>query len=404
MTRRTVFIAILGAVAIAALLIPILLLSFQRSSTSLEPSRLPSTVVSDEPSAAKAPDDLAWWRYGADAQGRPEVHVGTQERGETAIVALRIRELQLGFGMAVPTQRVIGPSNGSIVLIEEDRGDSVLTVVDASSGKSRELLESSDFIIDAAIVGSDLYFVTADDVDGTPLGVWRSDVSGEAAPEPLEDFIGDRPAMRPVAIVEWITDLVVSRDGEFIGIYRCVQLDCALTVWNSMTREVSDHHLEWGAQPVEIVNGLAVLRQVCVDVDCSISLLDLETGLQSPLPSSGGRPVFEVAVVEGDRNAVVTNLAGARVAPARPDEPVSVEVVDLETMIVREQAVQLGSLWIVESNTWEVGVEVGPGSFLVRGSPLGALERPGRMGYYVVDADTGVAVPIGALGEVFIQG
>jgi hypothetical protein len=401
LSRRTFVFAGIGLVA-ALLAAPIILLILAGPAEPAvaTPSRSPVPARTSFPSASLQPDDVAWWRLDADVVGRfPVVRVGTLANGETASFDLRTRPIPAGAGqVARPSPRVLGPVDGDVILVEEDGAESLLTAVNAPTGVRRELIRTTELIIDAAVAGDDLVFLTTNELDGTPTGLWRISITKGGDPEEIRGLVGVRPDFTTVAVVDWITELVASSDGGTLAIHRCVRLECELRGLDVTTGETWRIPVEFGSGPVGIVGGFILFEPACVDVDCRLQLLDIETGAVLPAPGSPDRQLFESAVIDAPRPTVITVLSGAVVGPGAG--PVQLELLDLESMTFAPLPIDLGSLALLGRFDHGAGIELAPGTILVTGGEWGAE----RMGYYVIDLRTGETTPVPVLGEVFVQG
>ena len=374
---------------------------------------VPSSPASVQPVASTSPPaepsdldpDTAWWKVDVGPGVRGQiVRIGTLGAGETATIEVELAgdtaAVAGGVAMSSP---IVGPSAGRVVLLGRDGRQSVLTSVHAATGEATELVRTDQWIADAGLAGTELIFLTADRVDGTPLAVFRMDAAGGAEPQRIEGLLGERPSIRNVAIVEWITDLVVSADGKTLVVYRCVQQECELRAMSLDDGGMWRHRLEWGVQPTAAVGGLAVIHRPCVDVDCRLELLDLQSGLMAPVPATVDRPITDAAITR-DPALVVTALPVDPAAAEGQGGP-GLEIVDLATMQARRQPVELGLIGLVHSGDWSVGIELPAGTVLVQGSPerFDGVALP-EMAYFLIDLQTGAATAIPILGELPGQG
>lgn len=363
-----------------------------------------ATVSHPGGSVTPAIDETAWWRLESfGGFGPVSVSVGTLESGPTAHVDLRVRDVPADRMVALPNRRVVGPAGGLVVLIEEDDGSSILTAVDARSGDSVELARTADVIVDAGFGrGTNLVFLTAAEGDGRPIGLWNVDLSGNDGPQLVVDLVAHDPGVRLAAVAEWITELVVSLDGDLALVHRCVQLECEIRAVDLSTGEEVRRQVDWGIGPAALLGDILVLDPPCAMEDCRIDLLNIETGERRLAPGSPDRELFEVATVAEPRAMVVTNLRGPVVGPG--PGPVALEVLDLETLTFEPVMVDLGSIALLGRWGLDAGVELAPATILVTGSaPAAGGQVPGE-GYFLVDLVTGRATPVPDLGQPFIQG
>ena len=363
-----------------------------------------TAAVSHPGGSAAALDETAWWRRESlGGIGPVSVSVGTLGGGPTAHVDLRVRDVPVDLMVALPNRRVIGPAGGWVVLIEEDDGASILTAIDARSGDSVELARTADVIVDAGFGrGTNLVFLTAAEGDGRPIGLWNVDVSGNDGPQLVVDLVAHDPGVRLAAVAEWITELVVSLDGDLALVHRCVQLECEIRAVDLSTGEEVRRHVDWGIGPAALLGDILVLDPPCAMEDCRIELFNLETGERRLAPGSPDRELFEVAIVAEPRPMVVTNLRGPVVGPG--PGPVALEVLDLETLTFEPVMVDLGSIALLGRWGLDAGVELPPATILVTGSAPAARGQVPDEGYFLVDLVTGRATPVPDLGQPFIQG
>ena len=367
-------------------------------------SRTPTAEPSAPAAPAAEPSDLdpdtAWWKV----ERGQLVRIGTLGAGETAAFEVDLADdTAAAAGGAVMRTPIIGPSAGRVVLLGREGRQSVVTSVDASSGEATELARTDQWIADAGVAGTELMFLTADRLDGTPLGLFRVDLAGAADPQPIDGFVGQSPTIRNVAIVEWITDLVVGADGKTVVVYRCVQQECELRAMSLDDGALWRHRVEWGLHPITTVGGVALIQRPCVDVDCRLELLDLQSGALAPIPATVERPMMDAAVTR-EPALVVTTLPIDPAAPGGQGDP-GLEIVDLATMQPRRQPVELGIVGLVPTGDWSAGIELPASTVLAHGS----RERfdgvaPPELAFFVIDLRTGIATPIPVLGEVPGQG
>ncbi len=359
-----------------------------------------SAAASASPDVGAEGDrDHAWWRTEATLDS-VVARIGTVELGETAVVDVLAEAPIPPAAQQMGLMWIAGAVQGQVVIVLVDGDESVLLLVDAVSAERREAFRSRDVIADVEVAGPELIILTGDRLDGAPRGAWSVDVDG-GEPQPIAGLVATAPDMRLAAVVEWITDLVVSRDGALASVLRCVGLECTMRTLDRRTGATAMHRLEWGEQPLSILDEVAVLEHACVDVDCDVTLLDLASGATAEIPRAGDGPPSQVTVVAGDGELLALT---AIEAGGGQNGPSAFELVDLEAGVARRVVVQLAGMQVITPRVmrWGAGMELPDGSILVAGRRPGADVAVQR--YFLVDVDTGAVTAVPELGERMTQG
>lgn len=415
MRRRWVSIAVVVLAALFIALIALLALA--------RPAEAPSPSASGSPANATpspdagipfveppTPEEAAWFRIGADlGEFPPHLQIGTMERGVTFEAPVRM--IQNPVGEIITPQRVVaGVAGGVAVTVEDDGRRSVMRAVVASSGDVHDLVASDDVIVEALLAagGRQTFFVTADRVTGDLTGAWRLSTEAGAAPERLNSLVGAAPEIRRVAIVPFVTHLMLSPDGTTLGLWRCVQMDCLLRAVGADDGVlVGEVRLQRGGGiPFGITDRLAVLASGCPDGPaCLPEVVNLETGEVRPMPVDRWQ-LFSETVVDSAAGPVMAIQTAGNVAPpggggqeGRPAPEIT--IIGLGDLQVLERHVlPLTSLRIIAGDDYSIGVDLPPGWILIQGSEPGQM----AMSVYALNVSDGDIVPLPALGQVFVQG
>jgi len=411
----------LVAVALAALLIvPVVLILAARpvAAPSASPTDIRSTS-SGYPSAtapadgaiafvdAESPEDAAWYRIGADArQFPPRLQIGTMAGGATFERVMA--DPTVNPNAIVPLRPVLGVGDGVVVIVEDDRRRSTMRAVVAASGDVHDLLVSDDVIVNGLLDrdGRVAYYLTADRVTGDLTGAWRLAVGAGVVPEPIEELLAAAPDFRLAAVTRLFSRLLISPDGATLGLFRCVELDCALrAVRTDDGSLVGDVRIaRGGGEPFGITNTSALLRPIVPDGPFRVGeVVDLASGASAPMPFEGW-PFGNPALIEGqDGPAMVVQSAGFRaLAEAGPPrEPPRVAIIGAADMLViDEHAPPLSSLTILDADDSSVGVDLPPDWILMWGA------EPGEdtASVYAMNAGDGSLVGLPGVGGPFVQG
>lgn len=366
----------------------------------------PTAPAANEPAA-----DAAWWQMRvdmmADASQGNVIDIGTLDGGITATVEVAFPE-PTADSSAFANRIVIGPRLGHVVTIGAQGTDVVLTSIDATTGEPRELVRTGDIVVDAAFGrGSEIVFLTADRVTGSPTGLWRIDALDPRAPRPVEGAMAAEPAFRLVARVGSFSRLFVSPDGGSAAVMRC-ELDACLVRTVSLTDgTVHQQPVQLSTEPIGLTGHTLLIRPSCMELSCGGELLDLATGERETLPGDGWWAFSETLIPSDDGVLLVGQTGGATAPGPQPLDAPAFRVIELEALVARNPIeLGLGSMSIQAQTAFDAGVELPPGWFAVRGSMPAPEGGDGNMPMtvFAVEAATGRLVPLPALGEVFVQG
>ena len=363
------------------------------------------------PALSEPAADAAWWqmRTGmpADAFQGNIIDIGTLDDGVTATVEVAFPQPQAD-SLAFANRLVIGPRLGHVVTIGAEGTDVVLTSIDATTGEANELVRTGDIVVDAAFAsGSEIVFLTADRITGAPTGLWRIDALAPGLPEPVEGAMAAEPPFRLVARIGSFSRLFVSPDGGSAAVMRCELDACLVRSVDLADGTIHQQAAQLNAEPIGLIGHVLLVRPICVELACGGELLNLATGERRAVPGDGWW-AFSEALIRSDRGVLlVGQTAGATAPGPQPMEPPAFRAVELETLVAREPIeLSLGSMSIQAHTAFDVGVELPPGWFVVRGSmpaPEGG-DWSMPMTAFAVEAATGRLVPLPALGEIFVQG
>jgi hypothetical protein len=379
---------------------------------SVAPS--PPAPTSSVPAAitfadARSPEDASWYRIGGERQQIPAaIQVGTVSGGVTFELGIH-QNPSPGPNAIVPQRPVLGVAEGVVVLVEDDGSRSVLWAVVARDGGAHELLESSDVIVDGVLApdGRVAFFVTADRLTGDLTGAWRLPIAVGAKSDPLEQLVGALPHMRLAAVTRFMTRMLLSADGSTLGLFRCVELECAFrTIRVNDGSLVAEVRLErGGGDPFALTDNSVLLRPIVPDGPYRIGeLVDIASGQRTPLPFEGWPFASEVMLDLGDGPMLVARTAGFNVPPetiAQPRWQPVVTVINLADLgVVRELRPPLSSLRIPAGDDYSAGADLPPGWVLVQGSEPGELE----MLAWALDLADGSLIPLPAMGRFVVEG
>lgn len=415
MNRR--WLALIAVAPAALIVTPIVLLLVARpvaapSATSSATPSDPSPTASAQPGAiafvdAASPEVAAWYRIGADQRlFPPRLQIGTMAEGVTFESVMA--DPTVHPNATVPLRPVLGVGDGVVVIIEDDGRRSTMRAVVAASGEAHDVLVSNDVIVNGVLDrdGRIAYYLTADRLTGDLTGAWQFAVGEGAEPKPLENLLAAAPEFRLAAITRFFSRLLLSPDGTTLGVFRCVDIDCALravrTDDGSLVGDVAIPR--GGGDPFAITNTTALLRPIVPDGPHRIGeVIDLSSGARSPMPFEVW-PFGAPAIVDGpDGPAMVVQTAG-RLATneAGPSAvPPEVAIIDAADMVVlAEYAPPLTSIAIVDTDDASVGVDLPPGWILMWGT------EPGEdtMSAYAMHAADGSMLPLPRVGGMFVQG
>ena len=335
------------------------------------------------------------------------IDVGTLGGGVTATLPAA----QFGPNVqlsAFPNRQAVGPRTGWVVVIGLDRGEMVLTAAQAATGETHEIARTADVVVDAAFAaGTTLVFITGDPRTGALTGAWRVDVAGEGDPERIEALLGAEPSVRLVARAVPFAKLLVSPDGSFAAVLACDPGACVVRAVDLADGGVFELATQHGEELIGLAGRALIVRPVCQLELCQAEMIDLGTGERGPLPGDGWM-MFREAVVAGPAGPLLVGQESGAFAPMpEPVEDPSFSVIDFATRTASPPiAVGLGAMSIVSVPGYDMGIELPPGWFAALGvAPIPAGGNASvPMGAYALDAETGEAVPLPALGEFFIQG
>lgn len=366
-----------------------------------------SDGVVAEPGTGLA-EDTAWWRMRFDPV--QAIEVGTLGAGTVAAVDL-VQQRVNSEALVFPAREVIGPRKGLVVTIGGSGGEeNLLTAIDATSGDRREVVRTSDIIVDAVFAsGTTVVFLTADPRTGALTGTWRVDAAAPAQPEPVEGLIGEVPDIQLVARSAPHSRLLASPTGELVAAVHCTAAGaCALRAVNLVEGTRYEGPLALGEEPVALAGERVVMRPLCQADPCRGELLDLASGERAPIPDVGSAPHFDEAVLASeDGPLLVRQLSGNPMQMEGAPEPPTFVVTHLEGLRSGAPvAVALETMRIVRAQSLDVGVELPPGWFAVMGpAPVAGGAGPGvAEAIFAVSASDGEVVPLRALGEFLSQG
>jgi hypothetical protein len=409
------------AVALAPLLIaPVVLLLVARpvAAPSAGPSDLPSTPSgSPSPAApadgaiafvdAESPEEAAWYRIGADPrQFPPRLQIGTMAEGAT--FEREMADPTVNPNAIVPLRPVLGVGDGVVVIVEDDRRLSIMRAVVAATGEVHDLLASDDVIVNGLLDrdGRVAYYLTADRVTGDFTGAWRLAVVDGNRPEPIEELLAAAPEFRLAAVTRLFSRMLLSPDGATLGLFQCVELDCALrAVRTDDGSLVGDARIpRGGGDPFAITNTTALLSPIVPDGPFRFGeVVDLASGANAPMPFEGW-PFGSPTLIEGaDGPAMVVQTAGFSGPPEAgpPAEPPKVAIIGAADMlVVAEHAPPLASLAILDADDSSIGVDLPPGWILMWGTEPGEDTES----VYALNAADGSLVRLPGVGGLFVQG
>ena len=411
--------AIVGLAA-AALAVAVVMLVTSRDPTTSGggPSApaAPSGKTTQPPGAAQPGPDTAWWRMRADpTMANPvlAVEVGTLGGGvavtlDAAHAGPAVQPGPNGQLSAFPARVAVGPAAGWVVVIGTERSEMVLTAAHAATGETREVARTADVVVDAALVADGmLVFITADPPTGALTGAWRVDVAGAGVPEAIAGLVAAEPSIRLAARAVPFAKLLVSPDGSSAAVLSCSPAACEVRAIELAGSSALELAVPQGEELIGLAGHLLIVRPVCQFEICQAEMIDLATGERGPLPGDGWL-MFREALIGGPGGPLlVAQESGALSPMAEPVEDPSFTVIDLTTRTAAPPVgVGLGAMSVVAGPGYDMGVELPAGWFMALGSPPippgGDAKIP--MGAYAVEASTGRAVPLPALGEFFMQG
>ena len=414
------WVALIVVLVAVLVLAPIVLLLLQRGQpTSGVPDESDDPVASVGASIpadaitfvdAVSPDDAAWYRLGGDLrQFPPRLQVGTMADGVTFEIELRSEPGANPDGPALQ-RPVLGIGDGVVVVVEDDGTRSRMRAIVAATGDVHDLLVSDDLIIDGALAvdGRTAYFVTADRLSGDLTGTWRVAVGVGADPEAIDGLISTAPEMRLVAITRLFSRMLLSSDGSTLGLFYCIELDCALrAVRTDDGSLVGDVRIQrGGGDPFAITERWALLRPIAADGPHSVGdVLDLASGDSAPIPIDPW-PFAPEAVVAGDDGPVLALQTAGWSAPPEatgqePGDGPQVTLLSVDDMqVIGTFEPPLSALAIIVDDGYSTDVDLPPGWLLIWGS------QPGELGMdaYAMKLSDGSLVPLPSLGEFFVQG
>ncbi|MBA2634185.1 MAG: hypothetical protein H0U86_14505 [Chloroflexi bacterium] len=417
MNRR--WLALIVAVLAAVVLAPIVLLLLQRGHSpgspagSAEPAGSPSASAPEGGIAfadAGSLDEAAWYRHGGDPrQFPPRLQIGTMAEGVTFEVELHTDPA--GDPEAIiPLRPVLGIGDGVVVVVGDDGRRSTLRAIVAATGQVHDLLVSDDVIVDGALDpdGRIAYYVTADRLSGDLTGAWRMAVGPGRPPEAMEVLVSAAPEIRLAAITRLFTRVLLSTDGTTLGLFRCIEVDCALRAVRTDDGSLVGEVLipRGGGDPFALTDRLALLRPIVPDgPDRFGEVVDLATGERARIPVEAW-PFGAEAVVAGDDGTLLgLQTAGWSIPPeAMGEEPGArpeVTLIGVDGMqVVATFEPPLSALAFIVEDDYSTGVDLPPGWLLIRGSEPGELV----MNAYAMSLADGSLVPLPAVGEFFVQG
>lgn len=404
-------IAVVASIVLAVAFVPLVWRGDPGSpGVGASPAAAPSATRTQSPQAAEPGPDTAWWRMRVDpTMANPvlTIDVGTLGGG----VAVTLDAAQPGPNnqlSAFPTRVAVGPAEGWVVVIGIERSEMVLTAAHAGTGETREVARTGDVVVDAAFAAdATLIFITADPRTGALTGAWRVDVAGGGVPEPIDGLVAAPPSIRLVARAVPFARLLVSPVGGSAAVLSCDLAACqvrAIDLEDGATFEIA---VPQGEELLGLAGHILVVRPVCQFEVCRAEMIDLATGERGALPGDGWL-MFREAFIAGPAGPLLVAQESGALAPMpEPVEAPSFSVIDLTTRTAGPPVgVGLGAMSVVAGPGYDMGVELPAGWFMALGSPPippgGDASIP--MGAYAVDASTGRAVPLPALGEFLMQG
>lgn len=358
---------------------------------------------------ARPGEDTAWWRARFDPVHA--IEVGTLGAGGVAVVQLIQQRVNPEI-LVFPMRSVLGPRDGLVVTIggDDDRLEAVATVIDARSGEQRELLRTSDVVVDAVFAtGTTVVFLTADSDTGAFTGTWQVDAAAPDRPEPVEGLLGEAADIQLVARRAASTQLVASPTGELVAAVHCTEEGaCALRAVNLVEGTRYEQPLAMGDQLIGMGSERVFIQPMCMAQVCAGELLDLASGERAAIADAAGPLHFEKTVVASkDGPLLISQLSGDTMPIEGAVEKPSFVATDLGSVRTGAPVVmELESIRIVHTQTHDFGVELPRGWFAVMGAPPPGLgEGAGvAQGIFAVSASDGEAVPLPALGEFMVQG
>lgn len=360
--------------------------------------------VADEPT-----DDAAWWRLRFDQAGMgvgQVIEVGTLGAGAIAQVEVPMQGV-VPDALLFPIRSVIGPRAGLVVTIGADGPEAILSAVDATTGEVRQLVRTTDVIVDAQFVeGTSVLFLTGDAATGQMTGSWLIDAAAPAEPRPVEGLLGGAADVQLVARVTAQVRLFVSPTGDLAAVHRCgLEEVCTLRAVDLTDGTAHEHHMPIGDEPIGLGAGLVYVRPMCMQAFCPGEVLDLATGERRPMPDVGNRFSFDETVIEtGSGPALLTQVGGVPGPADVPADELALVVTDLESGDAGPPIpVALESMRILGSSAHDLGVELPAGWVAVMGSLPGAGANV-PTAVFAIEAATGRVVLLDALGDFFLQG
>jgi hypothetical protein len=310
----------------------------------------------------------------------------------------------------VPQRPVLGVGDGVVVIVDDDGRRSALRAIVGATGEVHDLLVSDEVIVNGALDadGRVAYYVTADRLSGDLTGAWRLGVGEGRPPEAIEALVGAAPQIRFAAVSRLFTRVLLSPDGTTLGLFRCVEADCALRAVRTDDGSLVGEVLipRGGGDPFAITDGLALLRPIVPDgPDHFGEAVDLASGERVRIPVEQW-PVGNEAVLQGvDGPMLALQTAGWTLPPEtmgqEPGDPPEVTLIGLDDMRAAATHVPpLSSLSIVIEDDYSTGVDLPPGWLLVWGSQPGEPQ----MSAYAMSLADGSLVPLSAVGELIVQG
>jgi hypothetical protein len=218
------------------------------------------------------------------------LRVGTLDGRVTRAVNLH----NPGIGpISLPLQpQPVGPSGGRVLYVADDGHQASLHVVTVGSGADTELLTTSAFVAALALdpAGTTAYAVTLDRTNGVFIAVQAvPTVGGEGRAIIGIGDLGPDAATpyAPVQGISYYPRLAGSIDGRWVALASCRPSGCdliavptgggALTDWSGFA---------FDEQIVGIAGDLLIGSSSCAEPSCDGFVIDLRTGVRSPLGGS----------------------------------------------------------------------------------------------------------------------
>ncbi len=217
------------------------------------------------------------------------------------------RRLTVGRGasrwsVALPPESFAsGPSEGLVLVGDDDGGRSRLRTLDTARGCWTAVGTSSDVVRSAVLApgGARVYEHRVDRASRRDLGVWVRELGADGAAVELLAGLPADPAFGPT----FTTSLLAADDGRVV-VSSCGERACRTRVVDPRTGRSSAAS---GTGPaVGIAGQRLVVLEACGGLPCAVDSVDLATGAATPLDAAEGFG----AIVPGSSGAVVVAARG----------------------------------------------------------------------------------------------